>query len=288
MEEMNDPSTAMKHFYRFTYSNMPHSAERASLFQVRDGMAFMELTAPLPRLDWTFGTTIHNYQDQRLPAEHFAFLQPDDIVVMATRPPLNDRNEDRRKIRRSDNHLEQMIFKQLKYFFDHITRYNVSLSKEMANMLSPKEAHTAELEFHANSDGIVTEARAHGSRHRHPIKGAREWCFGYFLHCGPLEHYGSNLMVSFAVSGNENLLFNRLIRTRYSEWLREPVFAFVRFARPLELEKDHLTVTFADSLTAEVLIEHKLSKEAVRSKAKISKSNDRPGRSRQKAFPHSR
>jgi hypothetical protein len=67
-------------FYRLTYSNT-RPAEDPKLFQARDGVACTELTAPLPALGYTFGTTIHFYPDDKRRLTDFPAFGLGDLLA---------------------------------------------------------------------------------------------------------------------------------------------------------------------------------------------------------------
>ena len=58
-------------------------------------------------------------------------MTPADLLVLATRPPISDEEEDeRRKVARSHTSLEEMVLAALHPFFEICSRSHVKLSPD--------------------------------------------------------------------------------------------------------------------------------------------------------------
>ena len=110
-----------------------------------------------------YGGLLFNYpdpDDAGLPA-----LNPSDIVVLTTRPPLNDHDGwDRKSIQKSGSSLEQAILGGVGRYFDGCRRSYIRLNHETAAHLGPA-ADRAEMHFHVYK-------RSHYRRHRNPYGNA--------------------------------------------------------------------------------------------------------------------
>lgn len=271
----------MQKLYRFCYTNPPGEG-RARLHQVRDGDAFNELTAGIYPQGYEYGTYIHNYPHHSLTADHFRFLRPGDLLVMTTRPPLSDylgdpkhagEDKDKRHIVPSDNHLEKAIFSDLKRFFVYLSRYRVELTPEMAALLKSEVSkmmpHSpdamAVIDFHTKGKATIRSTQVMAGGRPRDIRPPPQFnAVGYFLHTRKIPGYPCGMIVSFSMGGYENLLWNRIVRLRHSQWLSTPVFVFALLNLPEEPPQP-LTPEIADKVIPKVLIEHWLDVDGVTS-----------------------
>jgi len=128
-----------------THERWPKPRE-LGLHRVRDGAAFAEIGAILQNVDYEYGGLLLNIprirerrelQVGRSPSlpPHDADSQElagDDILVLPTRPPLNDDPEyDKKPVFRSDSSLEQEVFASLSKFFDWCDRRQVQLARKV-------------------------------------------------------------------------------------------------------------------------------------------------------------
>lgn len=271
-------------FYRFGYSNPPRDAQ-PRLHHSRDGAAFNEITDPLYSRGFQYGTFIHNYPHHRQPADAFTFLKARDLVVCTTRPPLDDLRpdptrkqsdeKDWRRIDRSEDHLEQAIFDDLRPFFQRLSRYTVNLTPEIASHLPPTFERMVRIHFHSKGKGTIasTYVPVGGRDHSHKTSKDDFNSVGFFIHLKQITGYPCGLIASFSMGGYENLLWNRIVRLRFQRWFDHPIFCLALLKLPDEPPQP-LTPALADDAPAEVLIEHRLP--ANRKPAKSAAESD-PG-----------
>ncbi len=254
--------------WSYRYSNPPDGKE-AKLHHVRDGAAVAELTAALTDEGYRYGSALHAYEQNGLPRSEFTrYLEPGDVVLLATRPPKNDRPRppknagpedtgDRRWIKRSNDHLERAIFRAIQPYLPLVKRATVHLSRKLAAALPPGKSYMAELTFRLYNSGTAEAVYRRRGREvqRIELPKERHVAVGYFLHLGSLPGYSrQRLIVCFSMSGEENLFFARIARVRHPEWFRQPVFAMCEFRMPASTARP-LTPAIADGLAHEVLIE---------------------------------
>ncbi len=95
------------------------TGEVAKPSKIRDGAAFSELSAPLAKLGYEYGNILFNSpfdpkKDKKLGPEHFKFIKPNDLIVLTTRPPLDDEaHGDKKYLARSFTHLEDQVFARM-------------------------------------------------------------------------------------------------------------------------------------------------------------------------------
>jgi len=171
---------------------------------------------------FVYGGLLFNYpdpDDAGLPA-----LNPSDIVVLTTRPPLNDGDGwDRKHIQKSGSSLEQAILAGVGRHFDNCRRSSIRLNQETAAHLGPA-ADRAEIQFRVYK-------RSHYRRHRNPYGNAAARHFvtrpaanttAAFLVSTPLAPGGPHLLNAFGMDGTTTLVWCYLLRTRFPHLLDGP------------------------------------------------------------------
>ena len=110
------------------------TGEVAKPSKIRDGAAFSELSAPLAKLGYEYGNILFNSpfnpkKDKKLGPEHFKFIKPNDLIVLTTRPPLDDRKHgDKKHLDESYTHLEEQVFAEFRKFLAICARSHVQLA----------------------------------------------------------------------------------------------------------------------------------------------------------------
>jgi hypothetical protein len=128
-----------------------HQERRLTPVQVRDDLAATYVVSVLCRQGFVFEETIVNY-----PAEgpgftfvDHGFFQPTDLILLTTRPPMDDAAEGaraRKASHRSYTTLEESIFTVLRQWIRFSSRKRTSL-QDAAALLSPEIREHAEIVF---------------------------------------------------------------------------------------------------------------------------------------------
>jgi hypothetical protein len=243
----------MRYFHRFAYS----ADKRApNPFKARDGAAFCELTAPLVDFGYRFGQLIYNPPDDpektpRLGPDCFQFIKPDDLVVLATRPPIYDLHSgDKRRMLKSCTHLEKQIFTKCEKYIEICARSHIELSESVA-----AKFERGVMDFQQNKGARLRAYRPlTGNRWTKVPKGT-DLAIGFFLHTRTIPKYGCGLVVSFGMGGWETLVWNRIVRTRFADWLRDPIFIVAEMTIG-EFPQNSATLDFVDQIKPTILLEH--------------------------------
>src|SRR5579871_5008736 len=103
------------------------------IHKTRDGLALAELSPLLYEGGYDYGATIlnvpkrylekHNEEGVLLDTGHS--LQRSDMILLVTRPPLNEKEDDHRAIFRGDNSIEEAVFKVLQGFLINCDRTEI-------------------------------------------------------------------------------------------------------------------------------------------------------------------
>lgn len=248
-------------FYRLAYSNITSHSKSYALHQVRDGMAFCELAAMFTERGYRFGTTIHLYEDDPRPLSALPGIGPGDLLVLTTRPPLDDghvrrpapgsaqggpRARGRRKlVPRNGGELEAAYLAALDRYFVHCDRTVITLSDHAASLLDPADAAFRDIELYEYTrDDIHWYRRGPDVRQQ---AGPPPSTVGFFIHIPKLPGLGCDMVVSFGMSGFTNLVWNRIVRMRHSDWFATRRFVMARLTlggfRPYP---EPMTPEFAD------------------------------------------
>jgi hypothetical protein len=243
-------------YHRFAYSMPLRSGEESKLFKIRDGAAFSEITAPLTKMGHEYGQIIYNApfnpkKDTELGREHFKFIAAGDLLVLSTRPPLDDaRHGDKRQMLASCSHLEKQVFKECRKHLTICSRSHVQLAKKFG-----AKCEKADLVFHQNKSARLKYYK--GPKDLRNVNVPKKDAINvvFFLRTRSIPQYGCGLLAAFGMGGWETLIWNRIIRTRFPEWVNRPAFIVAELdigtipARPVTLE-------FVDQVKARILLEH--------------------------------
>ncbi len=225
-------------------------------FKIRDGAAFSEVTAPLVDLGYRYGQLIYNppfhpKESARLGREYFRFIKPNDLIVLATRPPIDDLTHgDKKQTLRSCTHLEEQIFIECEKYLAVCARSHVQLSEAIG-----ADFEQADLVFQQHKGARLRSYRKLVGKHRTKIPKGTDLSFGFFLHTETIPEYGCGLVVSFGMGGWETLVRNRIVRTRFSKWLTKPIFVVAEMTIGKFPQKS-ATLDFVDQIKPNILLEH--------------------------------
>jgi hypothetical protein len=189
-------------------------------------------------------------------------LGPDDLVVLTTRPPLNDEEDwDRRPILRTDSPLEREILARVRSHFDVCRRSWIRLSRQTAAHLGTAADH-AEIHFHVYKQSSYRRFRnpyPNPSRRRNPfltVTGTN--ATAAFLVSMPLGPQGPRLLNAFGMDGVTTLVWCYLLRTRYAHLLDGPRVVFAEIDA-VALPQRPSTLAFADTWAVRLLLDLSLA-----------------------------
>lgn len=234
--------------FRLTYSNA-RPDDDPKLFKCRDAIAFYELAAPLLESGYKVGTTIHFYPDDERKLTEFPAFESSDLLVLTTRPPLHDQvgiiPPHRKIIHAAKTELEAVIFEALSEYFEYCTRKHVQLTKRGEGCLrveqSQKWGHVELYEYsgaeilrhYIGPEPVKPQANHHSS-------------IACFLRINRLPKINCDFVASFGMDGYGTLMWNRIIRMRYPEWLASPRFVMAELVYKKAIPARPITPEFID------------------------------------------
>lgn len=234
------------------------TGEVAKPSKIRDGAAFSELSAPLATLGYEYGNIVFNSptnpkKDKKLGHEHFKFIKTDDLLVLTTRPPISDENHwDKKYLARSFTHLEDQVFLEFRKYLDVCARSHVQLTSAVGG-----DYEGSEFVFYQHNNARLKYSRRRRESRKKTPKDS-EIAIGFFLRTPSIPVYGCGLLACFGMGGWETLIWNRIVRTRYSDWVNRPLFVVGQFDLK-GLPDNPPTLAFADEIKPEILVEHKIA-----------------------------
>jgi hypothetical protein len=280
-------------YFRAAYSNVTSHGKSHTLHQVRDGMAFCELGAAIAARGYVFGTTLHLYASDPRPLADLPAFRPSDLLVLTTRPPLNDlqpkkegtveaapgvkrtrRKGTRKPLPRNGGDLERIFLTELGRYFAHCQRTIVTLSPHAAGLLKPGDAIYKDIGLYLYMRDDIQWYRLG--------PGVRETAepppttVGFFIRLPSLPGVGCDMIVSFGMSGFTNLAWNRIVRVRYPEWFETRRFVMASVThRGFGADFKPMTPEFADDeRSVQVRI---LAEEPLRPRGQVQAAGARAG-----------
>jgi hypothetical protein len=234
--------------FRLTYSNAsPDDDPR--LYKARDCVAFCELSPVFYSFGYEFGTTVHLYPEDERPLSQFPAFRPADLLLLTTRPPLHDVKPDelyssRKRIYPGKTGVEAALGPELLKFFSYCSRKHVILTDHGASFLGVPDAlkwkHVEVYEYR-NAEILCH----HVPETLKPPVGRRS-TIAFFLRVNQVPHIGCDFAASFAMDAYGTLIWNRIVRTRFPEWVKKPQFVMAEVVFKRDLPDMPLTPEFAD------------------------------------------
>lgn len=249
---------AAKHYHYFAYSIQMNESEETKPSKLRDGASFSEITATLGRLGYEYGQIIFNIpsssgREPRAEKDQFCFVKPDDLIVLTTRPPLDDRRHgDKKHMDGSSTHLEQQVFAEFRKYLAVCARSHIELTPQVG-------AHCtkAEMTFYQHKSArLKSFKRLDEFRHTKTPEDS-DLAIGFFLRTRKIASYGCGLVACFGMRGWDTLIWNRIVRTRYPNWFSRPSFVMAQIDLR-GVPSQPITLDFVEKLQVDILVEHKI------------------------------
>jgi hypothetical protein len=252
-----------RRFFRFSYY-VPGKKDRTlRLHQLRDGDAFLHLAGLLYEKGYEYGGLILNHPAEARSKTRFvdkSFLTPSDLVVLTTRPPMEEEagERDRKSLNSSNTSLERWLLDTMRRYFDVCMRSNVKLSAELARRLRDEFANRAWIAFKQTYDAVCKGYARHDNVKMTVPPPPPRTTF-YFLLPPKGREDDPQVLCLFGMGGTETLLWTYLLSTKSKERfnLNYPRFMMAEmFPEPIPPLADNLS--FADSWRVDFLVDLKL------------------------------
>lgn len=242
------PPAARGRVFRLTYSNV-RPEDHPELFKCRDGVAGFELAAALFEAGYRYGTTVYLYPDDDRKLTDFPAFQPSDILVLTTRPPLHDQAAlipSRKVIHAAKTELEAVLFAALGEYFEFCTRKHMVLTKRGADCLRVEQPQKwAHVELYEYCGAEILKHHV-GPEVLKRLENRRS-SIAFFFRANRLPRINCDFVASFGMDGFGTLIWNRIIRTRFPEWLTSPRFVMAELIYKQPFPDKPITPEFVDS-----------------------------------------
>jgi hypothetical protein len=232
---------------------------------VRDASALFELLARLVQSGYEIGDQFlcsppANPRDESVVEVDVSALRPGDLVVIVTRPPLDDKSHgDRKKIPLGHTSLERTVLACARPFFKALARSHVKLALELALRLPHVYATRAELFVHQFKNAWYTRTQSIDAIKTQPFSNDAPQTPGFVIRCNRVEALnGADILFCFAMGGTETLVLARRLRTDFSHLLERPGFTMVEMAPPDTVghPKRPTTLSFAHQWRIEEILHY--------------------------------
>ena len=241
--------------YRFAYLTPCHKDRERYPFQLRDGDAALYLAVALAQRGYQYKGPIFNYPSEGPDLTPFddRFLRETDLILLTTRPPMDDRIlGDKKGIPRSFTALEEKLFRgPLRAWFERCARSEVLLTSAAAG-ISGEIAKRQTIVFRQNGGAMY---QSYGSpvtrewrrfKRRHPLTAA------FLLYAEHAWPGGPAFLAAFGMGGTETLVWCCQLATRFPELLCTTPFAMAEM-RTGALTERPTSMDFADSWEITIL-----------------------------------
>jgi hypothetical protein len=246
--------------FRFAYHATRAVKSQPPLHLLRDADAFTELAAVLFAQPYEYGGPLISYQHRSI---DLGELTPDDLIVLTTRPPLDDDRTDVHKAsKRVDSPLEQkVIFDGLRPYFEVCARSLVILERSLATRLRPGYENRAWVSYRVHGESAVykgLKSDANDLRRAQPPP-PDDHTAAFFVRTPPLGGSLPSLLAAFAMSGTDELIWARILRTRYASMLTSPTPRFVMAEILLkDVPPRPVDLSFCDDLPVEIILDEEI------------------------------
>ncbi len=242
---------AIKRFYRFSYFTPVQKDRDLLVHQLRDADAALQISALLYNLGYRYGGVLFNHPtdtDRAVLVDH-SFLRPRDILLLATRPPLDDElDRTRSRLQRSHTTLEEKVFACLEQYFQHCSRAEVVLTKSLASRLPKQVAEKREVVFREYG-GAFCERYSGRTRRRHLLT-----TITYMTFTPEAWPKGPGLLTVFGMGGPETLIWAHVLRTRFPHLVCSRSFVMAEMTEQV-IPPGQLDLSFSDQWEVKILAE---------------------------------
>jgi hypothetical protein len=241
--------------FRFAYT-MPCHKDREHLpFQLRDGDAAAFLMGALIERGYRYGGLIINYPSKGPDLIPFddSFLAETDLILLTTRPPMNDGDLGERKgIPRSFTTLEDKLFAgPLRERFKKCARSEILLSNATAG-ISAEIAKRQAIEFRQNGGAMYQSYGSPITRQWRRFKHLHSLTAAFLLFTEHAWPGGPALLAAFGMGGTETLVWCYQLATRFPHLLCKTGFAMAEMQTSPVTERP-ASMDFADSWEITIL-----------------------------------
>ena len=249
----------------FAFMLPPRDSTRpVRVFWQRDLAAVIEILAALREDGYGIGEVLLNHPPEgplAVPAERaevdVSRLEPEDLLVTATRIPLSDlEHGDAKQVRRGWTTLEDTLLELWRRYLDGIARTRVRLAEPLRGKLPHGYEDRREMAFRSRECAFYKERNAHDGAGWRKVSGERRTA-AFLLRVPELWPGGPGYLGVFGMDGTSTLIWAWQLRHRAPRLLRQPGFVMAELCGG-PLPKRSTDYTWMDRWAMEVVLQHTL------------------------------
>lgn len=250
---MQNPSP--RRFFHFSYLR-PGSGEMPHIHELRDGDAFAELASVLCKQGFDYSGLLVNYPNPNRQVSISDF-RPSDLLVLTTRPPLNEDDFERFVIKLSGTPLEKSILEVARRYFKVCRRSAIVLSEEIASKLAHNDR--GQIDFTVHNAACYRRYRNPYTKNReaHRWRKPESTRTAAFILLDRVQDNGPALLNVFSMDGPGTLIWCYLLRTKFSHLLDIHRYKFIMaelITTPLPHNPSSLS--FTDRWDVDILVDY--------------------------------
>lgn len=224
-------------WYRFAYLSRGRKGEDPLPQRTRDAEAALALQPALHLRGYHYAGPIFNYPpDKPNPREPVAFddsfLRPCDLLVLTTRPPLDDLIDGvRGLIPRSHTTLEARVFACMRRHLVHCSRARVTVA-ELHTRDCAEIAKLGNIQFRQKSGAAIDAVLGHNDGRWQRGKREEPVTVAYLIHERQAWASGPGLLASFGMSGVDTLGWNAILARKHADLVASVPFLMAKISAP--------------------------------------------------------
>lgn len=207
----------------------------------RDDCAVRELMSAQSRKGYVYGESIFNMPPDQPPPMgrggrvrsedlvpvDLSFVSAGDLLLQATRPPLDDAvHEDRKRIERGYTLLEETLFEVWRQYFDFCCRSRIELSRHVVEHLREGYEDRAAIKFYQHWHCGYLKHKSRDSRRWNEPPNSRLTA-AFLLRVDEVWAGGPGYLAAFGMDGTATQAWNYLLHREMPQWLDRPGFTMV-------------------------------------------------------------
>lgn len=217
--------------------------------QTRDGEAALLLQPILCARGFDYAGPIFNYPGRHqktefeLATDH-SFLQPGDLLVLTTRPPLDDLADGvRHRVHRSYTALEESVFSCIRRHLSHCSRSRVTVAERHARA-SSEVARMSNVQFRQKRGAAIDAFLTYDQGRWQRPEADSGTTVAYLIFEEQAWENGPGVLACFGMCGTATLAWSFLLATRHPQLVASVPFVMAEITEPIRAARPQ-TAEFA-------------------------------------------
>lgn len=249
-------AVSKRRWFRFAYFTRGRKGCDVLPHQLRDAEAALFMHSILQERGYAYAGPIFNYPVAKparpIPVDD-SFLRADDLLVLTTRPPLDDADEGVKcYVDRSYTTLEDKVFAFCRRHLARCSRSNVIVSDIHARAY-PQVAQFRNIQYRQNRGASIDRYLPYASNKWQRPTLRQGHTAAYLIYEAHAWANGPGVLAAFGMSGTDTLVWNYQLATVFGRLLASAPFAMAELIAPQEIPRGKLTIDFANEWQVRLL-----------------------------------